>query len=66
MKRVMNSIAALLFLAVAVQAELIQPADRFKLVNISDPQFSPDNRSIVCVVSRTNVNDELVLRARPD
>ncbi len=36
----------------------IQPTDRYKAVNVSDPQISPDGKSIVCVVSRANVKDD--------
>ena len=35
----------------------IQPSDRFRLVSPSDPQISPDGKSIVFVVSRANSKD---------
>jgi dipeptidyl aminopeptidase/acylaminoacyl peptidase len=45
-------------IAVSAYAARIQPADRYKLVNVSDPQISPDGKSVVCVVSRANVKDD--------
>jgi len=40
------------------QARRIELADFAKIVNVSDPQFSPDGKSIVCVVSRANMEDD--------
>ena len=45
-------------IAVSAFAARIQPSDRYKLVNVSDPQISPDAKSIACVVSRANVKDD--------
>src|SRR5436853_3537427 len=44
--------------AVTAQAARIQPTDLYKQVNVSDPQISPDGKSVVCVVSRVNVKDD--------
>ena len=44
-------------IAVNTFAARIQPSDRFRLVNPSDPQISPDGKSIVFVVSRANSKD---------
>src|ERR1044071_7945234 len=58
----------LLFLALATAANAaqLQPSDRTRLVNVSDPQLSPDGRYNVVLVSRPNVKEnrndsELVL-----
>ena len=37
------------------QQRRIELADYTKMVNVSDPQISPDGKSIVCVVSRFNL-----------
>ncbi len=58
MKKVLVLVAFAVLLVVAANAAVVEPADRFKLVNISDPQFAPDGRSIVAVVSRANVKDD--------
>lgn len=52
--------------AASLCAQRFQVADQFKIVSVSDPQLSPDGKSIVCVVSRPNAKDnrhesELVL-----
>jgi dipeptidyl aminopeptidase/acylaminoacyl peptidase len=61
---------ALAFLLVAAttpaQEHRIQLEDLTKIVTVSDPQISPDGKSIVCVVSRPNFDEnrsdhELVL-----
>src|SRR6266851_160497 len=46
------------FIAVSAFAARIQPSDRYKVVNVSDPQISPDAKSIACVFSRANVKDD--------
>ncbi len=50
----------------STQARRIQLDDETKIVTVSDPQISPDGKSIVCVVTRPNLDedrydDELVL-----
>ena len=55
-----------LFLASAAHAAKLQPSDRTRLVNVSDPQLSPDGRSVAVLVSRPNLKEnrndsELVL-----
>ena len=56
---------ALMLLAVLVSAALasaqerrIQLEDLTKIVSVSDPQISPDGKSIVCVVSRQNFDED--------
>jgi dipeptidyl aminopeptidase/acylaminoacyl peptidase len=44
-------------LTVSAYAEKLQLSDRFRLVGVSDPQFSPDGRTIVCVVSWPDTKD---------
>jgi len=36
-------------------AERLQLSDRAKLVNVSDPQLSPDGRQVLCSISRVNL-----------
>ncbi|HEV2490328.1 MAG TPA: S9 family peptidase [Candidatus Acidoferrales bacterium] len=55
------SVAAMLFLAAAstpAQGQRIQISDLEKIVRISDPQISPDDRSIAVVVARANMKDD--------
>jgi dipeptidyl aminopeptidase/acylaminoacyl peptidase len=40
------------------QASRIQLDDLAKFVTVSDPQISPDGKSIVCVVSRANLEED--------
>lgn len=47
----------LLLVANAVHAQRWQPNDRLRIVNPSDPQVSPDGRSVLAVVSRANSKD---------
>ena len=58
MRKVLVLVAFAVLVVVAANAAVVEPADRFKLVNISDPQFASDGRSIVAVVSRANVKDD--------
>ncbi|MGZ4809030.1 MAG: prolyl oligopeptidase family serine peptidase, partial [Thermoanaerobaculia bacterium] len=51
MKRI--ALALLLFSSIAY-AQRWQPTDRLRIVNASDPQISPDGKTIVAVVSRAN------------
>jgi len=44
-------------IATAAHAARMQPGDLFRTVNLSDPQISPDGKSVVLVVSRANVKD---------
>ena len=53
----MKRVVFLLLIALTANAEVLQFADRFKLVNPSDPQISPDGRSIAIIVSRANLKD---------
>jgi dipeptidyl aminopeptidase/acylaminoacyl peptidase len=57
MKRLLV-LVVLALLAAAAKAEVLQLADRFRLVGVFDPQFSPDGESIVCIVSRANVKED--------
>jgi hypothetical protein len=52
-------LAVLLAAATAsTQARRIQLDDLAKVVTVSDPQISPDGKSIVCVVSRPNFDED--------
>jgi len=48
----------LLVPAAWTQARRIQLDDLSKIVTVSDPQISPDGKSIVCVVSRQNMDQD--------
>jgi dipeptidyl aminopeptidase/acylaminoacyl peptidase len=48
---------ALLLLSSVAYAQRWQPADRLRLVNASDPQISPDGKTILTVVSRANAKE---------
>jgi dipeptidyl aminopeptidase/acylaminoacyl peptidase len=57
---------AVVFVASAATADVLQFPDRFRMVNVSSPQIAPDGRSIAAVVSRANIKEnrfdtELVL-----
>jgi dipeptidyl aminopeptidase/acylaminoacyl peptidase len=43
---------------VSAQSRRIELGDIAKVVSVSDPQISPDNKSIVCVVSRVNMEQD--------
>src|SRR2546428_3263924 len=55
---IMKRLILVFLLATAVDAARLTPTDRYRLVNVTDPQISPDGRSIVCVVARANVKDD--------
>lgn len=40
--------------ATTLRGERLQFNDRFRIVNVADPQLSPDGARVVCVVSRIN------------
>src|SRR4051812_49029871 len=48
---------ALLFIAAAAHAQRWQPSDRLRIVNLNDPQISPDGKSIAVVMTRANVKE---------
>jgi dipeptidyl aminopeptidase/acylaminoacyl peptidase len=50
-------VAALLLLASTPQADRWQPADRLRIVNPSDPQISPDGKTVAVVLSRANLKE---------
>lgn len=50
-------LAAVLLLAAACQAERFSLNSIAKLARVSDPQISPDGRSIACLVSRPNYDE---------
>src|SRR5260370_5139384 len=54
----MNRFFLIALLAVTATAARITPSDRTKAVTVSDPQISPDGKSIVCVVSRVNLKED--------
>ena len=47
----------LAFAATPSNAARITPADRYRLVNVNDPQISPDGKSVVVIASRPNRKD---------
>src|SRR5205085_4588595 len=47
----------LLLVTFAAHAERFQLGDRFRITTLSDPQLSPDGKSIAIVSSRANVAD---------
>ncbi|HEX9163901.1 MAG TPA: hypothetical protein VF980_19485, partial [Thermoanaerobaculia bacterium] len=51
-------LAVFLILAVSAAARTIDVDDIMKTVNVSDPQISPDGKSIAVVVSRPNVAED--------
>ena len=56
----MKKLAAVLLLLLAtalLAADRWQPADRLRIVNASDPQVSPDGKSVAVVVSRVNAKE---------
>src|SRR5687767_8816037 len=56
MKRcVLLALLAALFAAPPAEAEVLQFADRFRMVTVSDPQIAPDGHSVAVVVSRANL-----------
>ncbi len=54
MKRIL---VAMLFVAAAGHAQRWQPSDRLRIVNLNDPQISPDGRSVALVVTRANTKE---------
>src|SRR5262249_22519203 len=42
----------------AAQTRRIEIGDFARIVGVSDPQISPDGKSIVCVVSRANMEED--------
>ena len=52
-----RTLVALLFVAAVAHADRWQPADRLRIANVSDPQVSPDGKSIVAVVTRANAKE---------
>src|SRR5215813_5765086 len=55
-------------LTAATDSRRMEIADLHRIVKVSDPQISPDGKSVVCVVARANIKDnewesELVLVA---
>jgi dipeptidyl aminopeptidase/acylaminoacyl peptidase len=57
MKRI--AVALLLFLSATLSAaERWQPVDRLRLVNLIDPQMSPDGKSVALVLGHANAKDD--------
>jgi dipeptidyl aminopeptidase/acylaminoacyl peptidase len=48
---------ALLFIATVARADRWQPSDRLRIVSPSDPQISPDGKTVVVIFDRSNVKD---------
>ncbi len=58
-KKVLTFLAVLLVAAAAsAQQRRIQLEDLARIVTVSDPQISPDGKSIVCVVTRQNFDED--------
>ena len=53
----MRKLLLILTLAVTAYGAHLTPADHYRLVNISDPQISPDGKSVVVVVAHANRKD---------
>lgn len=53
----MKRLLILLLLCLPASAEVLQFSDRFRIVNVSDPQISPDGKQVAVVVSRANLKD---------
>ena len=53
----MKHLALLLLVAFPAAAELLQFADRARIVSVSDPQIAPDGKRIAVVVSRANLEE---------
>jgi dipeptidyl aminopeptidase/acylaminoacyl peptidase len=53
----MRRVLLILFIATTVHAARVTPEDRYRLVNLSDPQISPDGKSVLIVASRANRKD---------
>jgi len=51
-------ILAVASLAAAQTKPRVTPDDSMRVVNVSDPQLSPDGKSIACIVSRPNVAED--------
>ncbi len=47
----------ILLIAATAHASRLTPDDRYRLVNISDPQISPDGKSVIVIASRANKKD---------
>jgi dipeptidyl aminopeptidase/acylaminoacyl peptidase len=45
-------------LAEAASRRRIEISDLHRIVRVSDPQISPDGKSVVCVIARANVKDD--------
>src|SRR5678815_2430449 len=52
-----RTLLALLLVAATVSAARLQYADRFSVVSPSDPQISPDGKTIAFVTSRANLKE---------
>jgi dipeptidyl aminopeptidase/acylaminoacyl peptidase len=50
-------VAALVVPAAAIADEPWSPADRLRIVNVTDPQVSPDGRSVAVLVARANAKE---------
>jgi dipeptidyl aminopeptidase/acylaminoacyl peptidase len=54
----MKRLAILILFALTAHAQRWQISDRLRLVNLNDPQISPDGRSVVLIVSHANLKDD--------
>jgi dipeptidyl aminopeptidase/acylaminoacyl peptidase len=53
----MKRLFVILLVAASVHAARLTPEDRYRLVNLADPQISPDGKSVVVIASRANRKD---------
>jgi dipeptidyl aminopeptidase/acylaminoacyl peptidase len=53
------SIASWVAFAAEPAKRRIELSDLHRLVRVSDPQISPDGKSVVCVIARANVKDDV-------
>ena len=53
----MKRLLVVFLLCLTANAAVLQPSDRARIVNVSDPQISPDGRQVAVVVSRANLKE---------
>jgi dipeptidyl aminopeptidase/acylaminoacyl peptidase len=54
----MKRLAIIILFALTAHAQRWQISDRLRLVNLNDPQISPDGKSVLLIVSRANLKDD--------
>lgn len=53
----MKKLVLIALIAATASAARLTPEDRYKLVNLSEPQIAPDGRSVLVIASRANRKD---------